>query len=305
MASGEHTWLRVNVCCPPEAADAVITALLPLSPNGVETKDGPPSCITAFLGPHATPPDSSEAEAQVRAALEPIPDELLPRPLAITVDTLAEDDWIAVFRAQHHPVRVGRVVIKPTWESWPSASLPPRADDVLIELDPGLAFGTGLHATTRGCLVELQARIRRGARVIDFGCGTGLLAIAAAKLGARAVLALDLDPVAVEVARENIARNKVADRVEVREGATLAGLPGGQDLVLANVSPPVVTAEASKARALLKAGGAYVAAGIPIGREDEVLEALRAVGFGGIVPRELGEWVAFVCVAGAEGEQPA
>lgn len=304
MARGERTWLRVRVCCPPEAADAVATALLPLSPNGVETEEGPPTCITGFLGPYAPPADPAGAEAGVRAVLAAVPDELLPRPIELTISPLPEDDWIAVFRAQHRPVRIGHVVIKPTWEPWPSESLPPRADDVLIELDPGLAFGTGLHATTRGCLTELQARIRRGDRVIDFGCGTGILAIAAAKLGARAVLAIDFDPVAVEVARENVARNGVADRVHVQQGATLAGLPDGQDLVLANVSPPVVTAEAPKALAILRPGGAYVCTGIPLSREGEALVALRGVGFAGILPRELGEWVAFVCVAGADGARP-
>lgn len=304
MAAPGRTWLRVRVCCPPEAADAVVTALLPLSPNGVETEEGPPTCIIGFLGPYGPPADPAEAEAKVRAVLASVPDELLPRPIELTISPLPEDDWIAVFRAQHHPVRIGRVVIKPTWEPWPSESLPARADDVLIVLDPGLAFGTGLHATTRGCLLELQARIRRGDRAVDFGCGTGILAIAAAKLGARAVLAIDFDPVAVEVARENAARNEVADRVQVQQGATLAGLPDGQDLILANVSPPVVVAEAPNALAILRPGGAYVCAGIPISREGEVLEALREVGFGGIVPRELGEWVAFVCVAPAEGARP-
>lgn len=300
MADG-RTWLRVSVSCPPRAADAVANVLVSLSPNGVQTEEGLPTHITGFLGPYTSPPAPCVTQAQVLAALEPIPEELLPRPIEVTVSTLPEDDWIAVFRAQHHPVRIGRVVIKPTWEPWPSPELSPRADDIVIEMDPGLAFGTGLHATTRGCLIEMQTRLRRGMRVVDFGCGSGILAIAAAKLGAREVLAIDVDPVAVEVARDNVALNHVTAQVQVREGGTLAGLPRGYDLVLANVNPPVVTAEAPHALEVLRAGGAYVCTGIPLSREGEVLERLRAVGFAGILPRNLGDWVAFVCVAPDEG----
>jgi len=197
-------------------------------------------------------------------------------------------------------VRIGHIVIKPTWEPWPSPALDGRADDLVIEIDPGLAFGTGLHPTTAGCVRELQDRLRRGARVIDFGCGSGILSIAAAKLGAREVLAIDFDPAAVEVAVANVVANAVDDRVAVRVGDGLAGVGTGWDFVVANINPPAIVREAPAALAALRPDGAYVCAGIPLSREAEMLEALRAVGFAGIVPRIEGEWVGFICVAPGE-----
>jgi len=180
----------------------------------------------------------------------------------------------------------------------------PRADDIVIEIDPGLAFGTGLHPTTAGCVRELQDRLRRGARVIDFGCGSGILGIVAAKLGAREVLAIDFDPAAVEVARANVAASGVTDRVTVRVGDSLAGVGTGWDMVLANINPPTIVREAPGALAALDPDGAYACAGIPLNREAEALEALREVGFAGILPRIDGEWVGFICVAPGEGGRP-
>ena len=300
-AGGERTWLRVTVQCPPDAADAVIVALLPLSPNGVTTDEAATVSVTAWLGPYTVPPDADEAEQTVRERLAAIPDDLLPARSAVEVVAVPEKDWIEVFRAQHRPVRIGRVVIKPTWERWPSPALDARADDIMIEIDPGLAFGTGLHPTTAGCVRELQDRLRRGARVIDLGCGSGLLAIVAVKLGAREALAIDFDPLAAEVARANVAANAVDERVTVRVGDGLAGVGTGWDVVLANINPPTIVREAPAALAALGPDGAYICAGIPLSREAEVLEALRAVGFAGIVPRIEGEWVGFICVAPGEG----
>ncbi len=301
--NGDRTWLCVTVHCPPAAVDAVTVALLPLSPNGVATDEAETVRITAWLGPYTVPPSGAEAEKTVREHLALIPDDLLPKPPAIEVLAVPEKDWIEVFRSQHRPVRIGRIVIKPTWEPWPSPVLDARADDVVVEIDPGLAFGTGLHPTTAGCVRELQDRLRRGARVIDFGCGSGVLAIVAAKLGARAVLAIDSDPTAVEVALENVAANSVEDRVSVRVGESLADVGAGWDIVVANISPPIIVHEAASALAALRPNGAYICAGIPLSREAKVLARLREVGFAGIVPRIEAEWVGFVCVAagGSDG----
>ncbi|MGD9496435.1 MAG: 50S ribosomal protein L11 methyltransferase [Armatimonadota bacterium] len=300
--AGERSWVRIEVTCPPEAADSASAALLALSPHGLGVEEDADSTrLTAYVGPFAAAPDLSAAETRARAVLATIPPILLPRPCQIKVAAVPETDWIAVFRAQHRPVRIGHIVIKPTWERWPSSHLQPRADDIVIELDPGLAFGTGLHPTTAGCLLELQERLRRGDRVIDFGTGSGILAIAAARLGAGQVLALDCDPSVVTVAQENVRRNAVEERVTVRRAEDLTAVGCGWALVLANISPPLVVREAPAALRALRPGGAYVCAGIPLSREQEVLEALREVGFEGIVPRIKGEWISYVCVAPREG----
>ena len=126
---------------------------------------------------------------------------------------LAETDWAEAWKAHYHVLPIGRrLVIKPTWETYA-----PQPDQVVIELDPGLAFGSGLHATTRLCLELLEEHLRPGERVLDVGTGSGILAIAAACLGAAAVVALDNDPEAVRVARENVLLNGVADRVRSEE----------------------------------------------------------------------------------------
>ncbi|MEA3401387.1 MAG: 50S ribosomal protein L11 methyltransferase [Armatimonadota bacterium] len=296
--AAERIWVRVTVRCPPQAEDAASSALLPLSPNGIVSEGSDPVCLTAWLGPHlaAERDVAQEAEGAAFDALAAIPEELLPRPLRLEAEAVPERDWIASFRAQHRPVRIGRIVIKPTWEAWPTPSLPPRDNDLLVELDPGLAFGTGLHPTTRICLVEMQQRLRRGDRVIDLGTGSGIVAIAAAKLGAGEVLALERDASAAAVARENVRRNEVAERVVVCEMDGLAGVEPGWDAVVANIAPGVVAREAPAAARVLRPGGVYICTGVPLSREDEVLEALRSARFQGVVPRISGDWVGYVCM---------
>ena len=128
---------------------------------------------------------------------------------------LTENDWANAWKKHYHVLRVGqRIVIKPRWQEYE-----PRPDDIVIELDPGMAFGTGLHPTTRMCLQALEEHLEPGARVLDLGTGSGILAIAAAKLGAGSVLALDNDPLAVKAVRANVQSNGVQDLVTVELGS--------------------------------------------------------------------------------------
>jgi len=131
--------------------------------------------------------------------------------------------------------------------------------------------------------------------VLDFGCGSGILGIASAKLGAGEVLGIDCDPSAIRVAYENVDRNHVADMVELRVIDTLGEIEPPWDFVVANINPVVITRESGLVAELLAPDGIYVCTGIPIEREGDVLEALRDAGFGGIVPRPSGEWIGFVC----------
>lgn len=294
LPEGDRVWVRLTVRCPPEAADAVATALLGLSPNGTTSDAG---SVTAYAGPWRGSRARARALRQARSALESVPDELLPRPLQIETETLAHRDWLETYRAQHRPVRIGRVVVTPSWISSPGAEIAPGEDDVIIELDPGLAFGTGLHPTTQLCVTTMQEHVHRDSRVIDFGCGSGICAIVAARLGAAEVLALDCEPGAVEIARENAARNAVADRVTVRRAEELGGVTTGWDVVVANINPVVVAREAPAARRALRPGGVYICTGVPTGAADDVHDAARAVGFTAIARRVMGEWVAFTCTS--------
>lgn len=201
-----------------------------------------------------------------------------------------EADWADAWK-RHFPVlRVGRrIVIRPTWRRHRR-----QPHDVVLALDPGMAFGTGLHPTTRLCLAALERVAdegRLGARVLDVGCGSGILSIAAARLGARHVLGVDTDPIAVEATEANARRNRVRRTVRARAGS----LPSGEapfDLVLANLIASLLVAFAPGLAAELRPGGVALASGIFRDREDEVREAFLAAGLA-VARRDVeGDWVA-------------
>jgi len=193
----------------------------------------------------------------------------------------AEEDWALAWREFFKPLRVTeRIVIKPSWESYA-----PAPGEVVIELDPGIAFGTGQHPTTRMCLQELERCLRPGMRVLDVGAGTGILAIAAAMLGADEVVATDINDAAVEVARANVRSNGVEGTVRVIPGSLPEGEPPF-DLVVANISGLVVADLLPQVVARLKDGGVVILSGFIHEWVDEVatrmkergLRVLRTVG---------------------------
>jgi len=210
---------------------------------------------------------------------------------ALTFGTalVRDEDWAENWKQYYKPVRVGeRVVVKPGWEPFE-----PGPSDLVIEMDPGMAFGTGTHETTRLCLLLLQKHFQ-GGRALDVGTGTGILAIALAKLGAQSVLAVDIDPVAVRVAGENVARNGLAGRVGVREGDLARGVSGKFAFACANILADAVIHLALGLHPLLLPGGRFLASGIIKEREKDVLDACRKAGYA-LVDRETeGEWVALV-----------
>lgn len=214
------------------------------------------------------------------------------RPVGVLeVRRLAEEDWAEAWKAHFHVHRIGpRIVIKPTWREYD-----PSPGDVVVELDPGMAFGTGLHPTTQLCLAELTAVVRSGDSVLDLGTGSGILAIAAARLGARRVVAIDNDPVAVKVAAANVALNGLSDVVEVREGdqPPPAAFPG-YDVVVANIIARVIAALAPDLGAALRPGGTLIASGIIAEREPEVLAAFASAGLRVAARRQDGDWLALV-----------
>lgn len=206
-----------------------------------------------------------------------------------------EEDWAEAWKTFFPVLRVGRrLVIRPTWRRHRRL-----ADDVVLALDPGMAFGTGLHPTTRLCLAALESVAEDGqvdgARVLDVGCGSGILAIAAVKLGASDALGVDTDPIAIESTVANARRNRLARRVRARAGSLPSGEPPF-DIVLANLIAGVLVPLAGALRGELRPGGTIVASGIFIDRESEVRSAFEAAGLrlGG---REAeGDWVALTAV---------
>ena len=204
-----------------------------------------------------------------------------------------EADWADAWKAYFPVLRVGRrLVIRPTWRRHRRSS-----GDIVLALDPGMAFGTGLHPTTRLCLAALEPLADDGrlvgARVLDVGCGSGILAIAALKLGAAAALGLDTDPIAVEATTANARRNGLARRLRAIEGSLPIGEPPF-DVVLANLIAGVLVPLAPLLRDAARVGGTVVASGIFVDREDEVAFAFTGAGLRIAARSAEGEWVALV-----------
>jgi ribosomal protein L11 methyltransferase len=208
-------------------------------------------------------------------------------PITVLERTLSQEDWIEAWKAHFSPKRVGeRLVIKPSWQNYEA-----RDGDVVIEIDPGMAFGTGLHPTTRLCLRELERRIRPGMEVLDLGTGSGIQAIAAAKLGAARVLALDTDPEAVKAAQAHVLTNGLSAVVAVERGTIPH--PSAQrpfDLVVANITAGVIGELAQNLMAALKPQGVLIAGGILADREGEVRARLARAGGRIIQRRAQGDW---------------
>ena len=210
--------------------------------------------------------------------------------LSFSVDTLCEEDWANAWKKYFKPQKVSDfVVIKPTWEAYT-----PAQDETVIEIDPGMAFGTGTHETTKMCIRMLEEFQEPGSSVLDVGCGSGILSIASGKLGAGSILGLDLDPVAVEVARENVARNGLADKTQIIASDITQGVPKNRkfDIVLANIIADVIIRLSENIREYMKMPGVMICSGIIQERLDDVLTALEAAGLKTIKIEHLGEWCA-------------
>ncbi len=218
-------------------------------------------------------------------------------PLEIAREVLSEEDWAHARKAHYRPLRVGRrFVVKPSWEAWPPADAPEaaRVDDLVIELDPQMAFGTGTHETTQLCLEALERYLAPGERVADLGCGSGILAIGAALLGASAVCAWDVDPLAVVTARENCARSRVAHRCRIEEGDALQALASRFDVVVANVHTAFLLSLISRLPAHLTPGGRAILSGAAASSAPALREAVAGAGLHLREEILRGEWIALV-----------
>jgi ribosomal protein L11 methyltransferase len=217
------------------------------------------------------------------------PHRQLPRP---QIRFLAETDWAEAWKSRYEVLRIGRrLVIRPTWRDYCA-----QAGDLVIALDPGMAFGSGLHPTTRLCLEALEDHIRPGATVLDVGTGSGILAIAAARLGASRVLALDTDPLAVRVAGENIVLNQVQTVVDAKQGTTPTSHlpPPGVDLVLANILAETIVELAPALAASLQAEAILIAGGIITDRKHAVVANLTDNGLSILDERADGDWIVLI-----------
>lgn len=204
---------------------------------------------------------------------------------------LAEEDWAEAWKKHYTILHIGKhLVIKPSWLEYAT-----RADDVVIELDPGMAFGTGLHPTTRMCIAAIEEHIAPNATMLDVGCGSGILSITAAKLGARKIRALDLDPIAVETTARNVAINRADSIVRVEHRSIDADRDCNQfDLVCINILAEIVCDLAPAVARALRAGGIVIASGILDFKADDVRDAFAECGIDVIEKKQEEDWVALI-----------
>lgn len=280
-------WLELRVAASAEAVEAVSEILSRVGHGGgvaVEEPlgDGTLHLVKAYI------PHDHVARARVRRVREALGRleafQLAPLgPLAVR--RLVEEDWLSAWRAHYRPLVVGRFLIKPSW-----VEADPSDGRIVVELDPGMAFGTGLHPTTQQMLLAMSGLELAGRTVLDVGTGSGILALAASAAGAARVVALDVDAVALRTARENLAR--------ARDVAVLAGSAadvGGEfDVVLANIVAKVIAEIAHDLRARTAAAGACVVAGLVEEAEPEARRALERAGFH-VGSRDVrGDWVSLI-----------
>lgn len=316
---GDDTWLELAVTCDPEAVEAVAEILSRVAPGGVSVEPGftlldeglgaavdpaAPATVRAYL-PARDPAAARRATDEVDRALGHLQAFGLREIGELRTQIVHESDWAAAWKRHVGVLRIGHgIVIRPTWRR--HRRLP---GDTVIAMDPGMAFGTGLHPTTRLCLAGIErwadeGRLARGAtrdgraRLLDVGCGSGILAIAAGLLGAGDVVGVDTDPIAIEATLANARRNRVARRLRAWRGSLPTGA-GPFDLVAANLIASLLVALAGDLAAELAAGGRLIASGIFVDREGDVRAALQAAGLRVLRRDAEGDWVAL------EAERPA
>lgn len=217
--------------------------------------------------------------------------------LEVALRTVREEDWSTAWKQYFKPVKVGeRLAVCPSWEEYASAP-----GEVVVRIDPGMAFGTGTHDSTRLCMRLLEHYVRPCARVLDIGCGSGILAVSALLLGAGEALGVDIDETAVRVAGENAALNGVAERCRFVCGNLTDRVSGRFDLILANIVADIILELAPQVPAFLAEGGVFIASGIIDTREEEVLAELLKEGFS-LLAREISRgWVALALQKKGEG----
>jgi ribosomal protein L11 methyltransferase len=323
-------WLEFSVTTDGEAAEAVAELFNRYSQGGAVI-EVPMDCfdqdvVDGMPGTNAPPPSNVivkvylplDGTAHGHPSTEEIKQRLheglwhlrqiypIPEPV---VTHRREEDWVEAWKKHYHVLRVGQhIVIVPAWETYE-----PAPDETVVRLEPGMAFGTGLHPTTRLCLQALEMYLTPGCTALDIGTGSGVLAIVAAKLGARSVLALDSDPVAVSVAQENVRLNEVDPQIRLRHGSLPGGtshgwglmangmdrgphlLETGQfDLVLINILARVIMGMVPALGARLSPGGRLIAAGLIESQENEVAAAFQAAGLQVLDRTQEQDWVCLV-----------
>lgn len=208
----------------------------------------------------------------------------------IVLNKVDEKDWSESWKKYYKPKRIGkRIIIKPSWEDFKC-----NANDLIVELDPGMAFGTGTHETTIMCTEAIESYMKPGDKVYDVGCGSGILSIVAAKLGASKVLGIDMDPNSVRISKENIIRNGVDDTVDILEGNLLDLISEKANVIVSNIIAEIIVGMSLDIKEKLTDNGIFIASGIILDKIDLVKNALLSHDFKIIETKIMNEWACIV-----------
>ena len=309
-------WMEVEITTTPEAEEAVTEIFYREGAKGVVVESGsnltvlkedptvgyiddallsmdPDKCFIRGYFPKTEAFD--DLMHRIISEIKRLPDYgLNPGGCELSIREEEEQDWANSWKQFYTPTRIGRaIVIKPTWESYT-----PEAGDLVVSMDPGMAFGTGTHETTKLCAMALEEAVRPGDTVFDIGCGSGILSIVAACLGAKSVIGVDLDPIAVDAAVGNVTLNGLSDVVDIREGNLLDVIDPGvkADIIVANILAEVIVMLADTAAAAIKKGGIFITSGIIHDKVTDVVEKLTVTGFDIDRVESMGEWDSVIAV---------
>lgn len=300
-------WCEISIQTSHEAVELIAEIFRDLGASGVVIED--PELVNDYITSgkwdYTDIPIAKETEVVVEKAYLPVNGELEGRiqtlqqeikalesrgvntaPAVLTTAELQDEDWSDTWKQYFHTEKPGeRVVIKPTWEEYA-----PKDDEVVIELDPGAAFGTGTHATTSMCIRQLEKLVKPGMTVFDVGTGSGILSIISAKLGAKNIQAVDYDDSVLKIVEENLEQNNVQDIISVAQSDLMQNVHGKAELVIANIIADIIIRLFDQLGEHLEQGGTLLTSGIIEDRIEDVLAAAEAHGYGVVERLENKGW---------------
>lgn len=301
-------WIEISAILPKENEDIVSAAFYSIGANGLDIED-PKDLVDLsnrknewdFFGIDLEGLNLDKIsikayfseEEDIKAILSFLKENIEEKGFAkITTAEIEDEDYLNNWKKYFKTFRIGRnIVIKPSWEDYEE-----KEEDIIIDIDPGMAFGTGTHETTSLCIEALEDYVEKGDTVFDIGCGSGILSIVSAKLGAEKVVAIDLDPLCVKTSKENIIKNKLEDKIKVEKGDLLQVLQGKADLIVSNIIAEVILTMTDDIKDYLKVGGRFIASGIILEKKDRVLESLEDNDFKIEKIKTQGEWVSIISI---------